>query len=107
MTSKKVNVRDKTTMQELMGKSPPVNMELTDPEKITFGILLEKANNLQSDLQKVQGAIQAQVAVIVGARGLSTAKYGVNLAAGRILLIDLPVGQVTPQPGNDGQAPTS
>lgn len=99
---KKANaVNQKVNWDKLMNKGQPMpKMELTEAEKINFTILLEKANQLQVDFQKVNIAIAGLVGQIVQSRGLDTTKFGVNLAAGRILPIETPV--VAKSPGGDG-----
>ena len=77
---------------------------LTDAEKITLGVLIDKANQLQQELQRIQVALSGTINDIVVKRGLNPIKYGVNLAVGRIL----PVTQQGPPPpvkipGGDGK----
>ena len=83
----KVNAGEKLVkMEELMGKE--ADMLLNDAEKINLSILLEKAQEIQAQFERVQTAIQGLVRQVVTLRGLDPAKYGMNLAAGRILPLE-------------------
>lgn len=78
-------------------------MVLTDGEKAILTVLLEKAQWVETEDQKVQMerqksrlALSGMVGQIVQARGLDVTKFGVNLAAGRIMPIDQPIEEKTP-----------
>jgi len=67
-------------------------MELTDVEKATIPIVVERVNILQAELQKAQFALSGLITQAVQARRLDPNKFGVNLAAGRILPVETPKG---------------
>lgn len=91
-------VGGKLRMEDL---TPQVqSLELTEAEKITFGLLLERAQQLQAQSQQVNIAISGQVTQIVRSRGLDPAKFGVNLAAGKILPLEVPPVKA---PNGDGK----
>ena len=105
-SKKKVSaIQGPVKLGDLTGK-PATNMELTEVEKTTFGIVLERLNQLQTDFQKVQVAVSGMVDQSVKMRGLDPKKFGVNLAAGKILPIDVPSVPVKPEAvQNNGKDP--
>lgn len=98
--AKRVNVRDRVKMEQLTGKTP--QMELSEAETINFKILVEKSQQLQAEFNQVQKAIAGLVGQIITSRGLNPKKFGVNLAAGRILPLE-PI--VLSTPNKDGKDP--
>ena len=65
---------------------------LTEAEKIQVAVLIEKMNTLQAQIQQVQVGLSGLITSIVELRGLDPKKFGVNLAAGKILPVDAPAG---------------
>ena len=68
----------------------PLTEVLSEAEKVQLVVLIEKVNTLQAQLQQVQLGLSGLIGSIVGQRGLDPKKFGVNLAAGKILPIDAP-----------------
>ena len=88
-------IGQKLRMEALLGQT---KMELTEVEKATLAIVIERVNQLQAELQKAQMALSGLITQAVQGRGLDTLKFGVNLAAGRVLPVDTP-------PRGDGAKP--
>lgn len=61
---------------------------LTEGEKVQMAVMVERLNNLQAQLDQIRRATADLITSIVTARGLDPQKYGVNLAAGRILPVE-------------------
>ena len=81
----------KLTAQDVFGGCKPApQMELTEAEKFTFEILLQKLNEAQVEFQRMDAGVKAIVGQILQSRGLDQTKFGVNLAAGRILPLEGP-----------------
>ena len=78
-------------------------VELTDAEKVTFAILIEKVNLLQRQTQECQMALSTNIGQAVEARGLDPQKFGINLAAGKIL----PIEQPGDNPEGNGASPSA
>ena len=87
-----VNANRKVTIEELArrgnGSKGQVSDVLTEGEKVQMAVMLEKLNLLQAQLSQIQMGTSDLINTIVTSRGLDPQKYGVNLAAGRILPID-------------------
>lgn len=79
-------------------RQPLLTMELTEVEKISCGIVVEKYNTLQAEFQKVSLALKGMVSNIVQSRGMDPSKFGVNLALGRILSIESPASGDSSKP---------
>ena len=97
--------------KELFGGKPIIPDELTETEMTQVQVMLERLNALQAQLQetnqalqKVDAATRNLIGSIVQARGRDPMKFGVNLAAGRILPID-PTPQPVVIPPSDGDKP--
>ena len=58
---------------------------LTEGEKVQMAVMIERLNNLQAQLDQIRRATADLITSIVTVRGLDPQKYGVNLAAGRVL----------------------
>jgi hypothetical protein len=88
----KVNAKDKTKLQDLAklrdNGGGQADYPLTDGEKVQMAIMLEKVNGLQAQLNQASQATADLISSIVKARGLDPKKFGVNLAAGKILPTD-------------------
>ena len=84
-------------------RAAKVGVELTDAEKVTIAILIERVNLLQRQLQECQMALSANIGQAVTNRGLDTLKFGVNLAAGKIL----PIEQPGDNPEGNGASPSA
>ena len=72
---------------------------LTEGEKVQVAIMMERLNLLQTQLDQIKGATAELITSIVIARGLDPVKYGVNLAAGKVL----PVGEPQPELQSRGE----
>lgn len=86
----KLDIRALATRKN--GDREQVSDTLTAGEKVQVAVMVEKLNGLQTQLAQIQGATSELITTIVVSRGLDPKKYGVNLAAGKIL----PVGPVAP-----------
>ena len=88
----KVNAKNKVTAEDLAkrgnGGKEQVVLDLAEHEKVQVAILLEKVNILRAQLDQVSQALSELIRSIVGIRGLDTDKFGVNLAAGKILPVE-------------------
>lgn len=89
----KLNTREsKVDIEALVkrgdGQKKPMSDVLTDGEKVQMAVMLERLNNLQSQLDQIRRATGDLITSIVVARGLDPKLYGVNLAAGRILPVE-------------------
>ena len=82
--------------QQAMARRDDQGMLLTDAEKAGLSILIEKTGQVELELQRARLALSGMIGQIVQARGLDVTKFGVNLAAGRILPIDSPTQEKTP-----------
>jgi len=94
MTRKsKVNTMQKVDIETLArrkdGSKEQPSYVLTEGEKVQLSVLFERLNLLNAQLEQIRQGTSELITSIVKARGLDTKKYGVNLAAGRIL----PVGE--------------
>lgn len=67
------------------GENELQDYPLTEHEITQVAIMLEKVNTLTAQLDQVNKAFSALIESIVTARKLDTRKFGVNLAAGKIL----------------------
>ena len=89
----KVNAGHKVGIEELArrgdGKKEQMSDVLTEGEKVQVAVMMERLNLLQTQLDQIKRATADLITSIVTARGLDPQKYGVNLAAGRVL----PVGE--------------
>lgn len=103
----KANARNRLLKLEALAKrggdgKEPVNDALTEGEKVQVGVMLERLNTLQAQLDQVRRATADLISSIVVARGLDPQKFGVNLAVGRILPVDKhPPQQVAEEIGHD------
>lgn len=89
----KVNAHEKIDIEALAkrnGGKEQVSDVLTEGEKVQVAVMLEKLNTLQAQLNQIRSATSDLITCIVMARGYDPQKYGVNLAAGRILPVDEP-----------------
>ena len=77
------------------GNKEQMSDVLTEGEKVQMAVMMERLNTLQAQLDQIRRATADLITSIVVARGLDPQKYGVNLAAGRVL-------PVTPQPSTVG-----
>jgi len=90
MTKKLANAAGgKVKFADLM-KQGALDMDLTEVEKVSFGIVVDRFNQLQQEVQKVNQAIAGMVSNIVLLRGLDPKRFGVNLGVGKILLLEEP-----------------
>lgn len=64
---------------------------LTEAEKTQVAVLVERVSALQVQFNQVNSALSELIRSIVVMRGLDSAEFGVNLAAGRVLPIDKPI----------------
>ena len=65
-----------------------MSLELTEIEKVQVEIIVKKLNELQAKTVLVQQILSGSIKKIVELRGLDTTRFGVNLAAGRILPVE-------------------
>jgi len=70
------------------GSKGQVSDVLTEGEKVQMAVMLEKLNLLQAQLDQIRMGTSDLINTIVTGHGLDPQKYGVNLAAGRILPIE-------------------
>jgi len=93
----KVNAMQKVDIGTLArrgnGAKEQMSDVLTEGEKVQVSIMMERLNLLQAQLEQVKMATAELITSIVTARGLDPHKYGVNLAAGRILPVEPPQPQ--------------
>ena len=99
----KVNAGHKVGIEQLArrdnGAKERVSDVLTEGEKVQVAVMMEKLNLLQTQLDQIKQATAALITSIVVVRGLDPQKYGVNLAAGRVLPVESPL----PQPESKGE----
>lgn len=92
----KVNtIGQKVTVDEVFGRKDgdkEAAMDklatLTEAEKIQVAVLIEKSGTLQAQFKSVSEALSSLINSIVVMRGFDPKKYGVNLAAGKVLLME-------------------
>jgi len=77
------------------------SVELTEGEKVQVSVIFEKLSGLQSQLDLVKIGLSELITSIVTARGLDPAHYGVNLAAGKVLLVDPNLGSPVKEPAGE------
>lgn len=61
---------------------------LSEGEKVQVAVMLERLTALETQTQQIRLGLADLIRTIVVSRGLDDSKFGVNLAAGRILPID-------------------
>lgn len=86
----KVKLEELTPNRAERRRAAHAGVDLTDAEKVTFGILFERSNTLQQQVQQCQMALSANIRQAVELRGLDPQKFGVNLGVGKILPVDKP-----------------
>jgi len=90
VNAKSAKVRVEELAQHGDGKKELLPDILTEGEKVQVAIMFERLNALQAQLGQVRNACSELITTIVVARGFDPKKYGVNLAAGRVLPVDVP-----------------
>ena len=83
--------------EEAFSGKPKVSDDLTPSERVQLTLMLDRLNLLNNQLREVDLATRELVGSIVMARGRDPLKFGVNLAAGKILPVQ-PI--ITPSDGN-------
>ena len=83
---------------EIFGGHPQVSDDLTPSERVQMTIMFDRLNLLNAQLREVDLATRELIRSIVTARGKNPEKFGVNLAAGKILPVQ-PI--VAPSDGDD------
>ena len=88
----------KLTAQDVFGGGKPApQMELTEVEKFNFEVLLQRLalatdqlKQAEAEVKRLDAGVRAVAGQLVFDRGLDQTKFGVNLAAGRILPLEGP-----------------
>ena len=78
------------------GNKESISDALTEGEKVQMAVMLERLHTIQAQLDQIRMGTSDLINSIVTSRGLDPQKYGVNLAAGRILPIDTVMPVVEP-----------
>lgn len=103
MTDQINTKKQKVKVEQIMPQGGNGRKEIADPflltegEKIQLIVIIEKVNTLKAQLDQVSKGLSDLITSIVVIRGLNPEKFGVNLAAGRILPVDVPVNAVESQ----------